>query len=835
MVLFAAFQLLQAETRAVVRIQRADSATIRKFSQNKYDIAAINPGNFIDLVVNDAEKQLLEREYPLTVTQTEEQLKEAISSNKAINGYKEYNQMLTELQQLVNAHPSILKLVNLGSSTGKLYSATGNSAYNNYQHDIWALKLSDNVNVEEDEPNFYFMGAHHAREPISMEMNLKILHALVDNYTTNSAMKQRVDNSQIWFIPLINPNGHKIVLDQTDVWWRKNIRDNNQNNLIDQGGNAYFASVDGVDLNRNYDFEWGGEGASADFDDHTYRGPSAFSEPELQAVNSILTARHFVAGISYHTYSELVLYPYGYASGINAPDHLALKSLAENMAATIPKQNGGTYTPQSSWALYPCSGTTDDYAYGKFGTFSYTIEMATEFIPPAAQSATIQQNNLAAAMLLIDRTKNSILTGKVTDGANGTPVSAEISIESIDNSTVYRAPYKSDAAFGRYYRLLMPGSYTVKVKAYGYQTRTLSGVQINNSNVTELNVQLIKDTGVTISGKVRKSSDNLPIENAMIEILNTPQAPAFTNSSGYYTMPGVSAGTYTARISAAGYQTKESQILVSISTNQFFFTLDKAPEAWTPLLSEGFESTAFPPANWQNSNPGWNSSTENHSGTRAAKTAYSPAGTRTLTTPSIQCGSSAIFDSLRLKFWWKDDDLTKIAGHDSTYLEISTNNGASWTVLAVLSDSFSSSIFKEAKVNLTACLGQSIKLRWRDKSNGSLNAYGCGLDDIVLEGKPKPSSITENGEMCKTAELYQNYPNPFNPLTKISYRLKTAGFARVTVYNAKGELLKILSEGLHNPGDHSVDFDGTALNSGLYFYKLETASTSQISRMLLLK
>ncbi len=168
------------------------------------------------------------------------------------------------------------------------------------------MKISDNVATEEDEPCIFYMGTHHAREPISLEVAMYVLNHIVNNYGTDPDITASVNNKQIWFVPLVNPNGHKIVWDNVDTWWRKNIRDNNNSNTINTG------TTDGVDLNRNYSWEWGGQGTSSDPTDLTYCGPSPTSEPEIVAMKNMLDTHHFVAGITYHSYSELVLFPYGY-------------------------------------------------------------------------------------------------------------------------------------------------------------------------------------------------------------------------------------------------------------------------------------------------------------------------------------------------------------------------------------------------------------------------------------------------------------------------------------------------------------------------------------------
>ncbi len=465
---------LVAEERMVVRFVDPDKTVLTEFNETDYDIAAFKPGEFLDLVVAKSQyEELLTRGFHITVTQTEDQLRQNLGDVRDLYGYRNYDELLEDLQEIELQYPDICKLYDIGNTRGKEYLMEGNSYYNDYNHEIWAMKVSDNVAEEEDEPSVFYMAEHHAREPISLEVNMYVLNHIISNYGSDPIITEEVNNKQIWFMPLVNPNGHKIVTDEVDLWWRKNIRDNNENGSINFGGG------DGVDPNRNYDWNWGGEGSSGDTNSETYRGPSAFSEPEIQAMRDILGSHHFVTGITYHAYSELVLFPFGYANNIQAPDHDALQELANDMAFTIPGQNGGYYDPIPSWQLYPASGTTDDYAYGEHGVFSFTIELATQFIPPASQIEGICENNLEAALILLTRVNKKALTGHITDAESGDPVVAEIYIDGIDNTGEFRKPYESDLFFGRYYRLLQMGSYDVTFSALGYETQTINNVSIS--------------------------------------------------------------------------------------------------------------------------------------------------------------------------------------------------------------------------------------------------------------------------------------------------------------------------------------------------------------------
>ena len=589
---------LVAEERMVVRFVDPDKTVLTEFNETDYDVAAFKPGEFLDLVVSKSQYgELLTRGFHITITQTEEQLKENFGEVRDLYGYRNYDELLEDLQEIESQYPDICKLYDIGNTRGKEYSMAGNSYYNDYSHEIWAMKVSDNVEEEEDEPSVFYMAEHHAREPISLEVNMYVLNHIISNYGSDPTITDEVNNKQIWFMPLVNPNGHKIVTDEVDLWWRKNIRDNNENGSINFGGG------DGVDPNRNYAWNWGGEGSSGNTNSETYRGPSAFSEPEIQAMRDILGSHHFVTGITYHSYSELVLFPFGYANNIQAPDHDALEELANEMAFAIPAAGGGYYDPMPSYELYPASGTTDDYAYGEHGVFSFTIELGTEFIPPASQIEGICENNLEAALILLTRVNKKALRGHITDAESGDPVVAEIYIDGIDNTGEFRKPYESDLIFGRYYRLLQMGSYDVTFSAVGYESTTINNVGISPLQQTVLDVELEPILMIPVTGRVTDGYTGAPIAQAHLTLSSDPDNLVYSDNSGYFSFPAVYEGTYIVYAEAENYSAAD--IPVTITVDDYFIEL----EMYT-FYTESFESNEFSDEWNSNGNAQWDFDTE---------------------------------------------------------------------------------------------------------------------------------------------------------------------------------------------------------------------------------
>jgi len=235
----------------------------------------------------------------------------------------------------------------------------------------------------------------------------------------------------------------------------------------------------------------------------------------------------------------------------------------------------------------------------------------------------------------------------------------------------------------------------------------------------------------------------------------------------------------------------------------------------------------FPPAGWTNS--GWAKGDGGSIGS-CAKAAYQPAGTKSLTTSAVMLPAEF---TAKLDYDWKNNDISKIVGHDTTFCEITNNDGTTWTKLAVLSASSPQTAYTHVNKDLEAYKGQTIKLRWRYKTNGSSSAYGAGLDEVLLS-YIGTGSINDSGSPVDFT-LLQNYPNPFNPSTTISFNLQSAFSVKLAVYNQAGAEVAVITESRLNQGAHSFNFDGSKLNSGVYYYTLTANNQQKSGKMLLVK
>lgn len=261
---------------------------------------------------------------------------------------------------------------------------------------VYWYKISDFANFDEDEPEVLYTSLHHAREPVSMMQMIFYMWYLLENYGQDEMVTYLVNNREMYFIPCINPDGYiynEINNPDGNGYWRKNRRD--------IGNNVY-----GVDLNRNYGYEWGHDnsGSSPNPNDVTYRGSEGFSEPETQAIKYFCENHNFVIALNYHTYGNVLLHPWGYESK-HTEDSLIFTGLGKLMAAE------NNYFPGLGVEAlgYDVNGDSDDWMYGdtlsKNKIFSMTPEVGTDgfwpyidLIIPQCKESILMNLTVAAAI-----------------------------------------------------------------------------------------------------------------------------------------------------------------------------------------------------------------------------------------------------------------------------------------------------------------------------------------------------------------------------------------------------------------------------------------------------
>ena len=800
-----------AGEKVLVRIETPDNYAVNKFLNGIYDVTSYIPGKYIDLVIPKESLDGLSKEFTsIKIIQTEDQIRDNLKIKKDVTGYRTYEQTVLELQQFESDNPNICKLYDIGDSWGKTYLDSGYTEYSIFDHDIWAMKISDNVETEEDEPSFYIFGIHHARELPTTEVAMGILNDLINNYGTDPDAQRRIDNSQIWFIPIMNPDGHKMVTSEFDVWWRKNIRDNNFSHTFPD-------TLEGVDPNRNYGFWWGDNSTSEDPESYNYRGPEPWSEPEIQAIRNLLDSHHFVGGISYHCYGQGVLYPFAYDFNAIPHDKLSLYELGRNIAESIITLSGTyNYLYQSINTGGANMGLLEDYAYGQHGIFAYLIEMGTEFIPPySVVQENILPNNLSGAYVLLDRANSSLLTGHISDQITKSPVVAVISVENVDGTGTFKEPYKSDLMYGRYYRFLEPGSYNVTFSAYGYIPVIVPLVSVTSTGITELNISLTPSTPANISGTVSDKDTGLPVDSACIEIYENIKT--FTDQSGSYSIDNIPYNSYEFKISSENYITQYVPLTIDGTSNAFNFQL-----AFGNI--EDFETHDFSKYRWSTGgDTDWFiSSFEPFRGDFYARSGWlNENGTYDCISELIL--NESIVSDGNISFLYK---LSDFQIGDSLIFRIDNDR------IANLKDGR----WTQKSFPITAGDHTFSWIFYKGSSWEYQTDHCACLDNIVLPGIfPAGTIETDNAVLSSDCDLYQNYPNPFNNSTAISFYIKRSDNVRLSIYNAKGEFIFNLINRKIEKGSHKITFDGRNLNSGIYFACLETGNSRVAQTMLLLK
>lgn len=251
-------------------------------------------------------------------------------------GFFTYQEFLDEIDAMHTLYPN---LISAKAPISTFTTAQGRP--------IYYLKISDNPTVDEAEPEVLYTSIHHAREPNSLSEVIFYMWYLLENYATSDEIQFLVNESEQYFVPMINPDGYNHNV-QTNPngggMWRKNRRLNS--------GGSY-----GVDLNRNYSYQWGTTGTSPNQSNDTYPGTGPFSEPETQAIKWLCEQRDFEFAFNAHTYAAEILHPVGSTTAEFAVDHNYFQAFTGYMV----QYNG--YANRKSSDLYPASGDSDDYMY----------------------------------------------------------------------------------------------------------------------------------------------------------------------------------------------------------------------------------------------------------------------------------------------------------------------------------------------------------------------------------------------------------------------------------------------------------------------------------------
>ena len=398
--------------------------TFRKLSELDIDIAGVNyTEGTVDVLLADYDFiSLKELDFSISIKETKG------VSRGPDEEYKNPEEIELILENLSVNHPHLTKKILIGKSLEG--------------RDIWALKISDNPDQEElEEPSVLFNSMHHAREVMTPEISIDIMEYLLEKYSIDPKVKKWVDNYTIWVIPMFNVDGNNKMW-KADRWWRKNTRDGH-----------------GVDLNRNYPTGWNKcNGSSGRRSSQTYRGKAPASEPETQAMMSFIEKVRPVFDISYHAYSELVIFPFG-CSGERTSTKEVVETIGKEVAQKL------NYKAGTAWELlYNADGGDIDWMYDAYQVIPYVIEVNSSkqgFQPNYKRwrDVTVEKNR-AGWMHILERLGKSAVRGQLISNSDIDDLSIIVrKSTSLDSIFLQYKPHEN----GFFHIVLNPGAYLLEI------------------------------------------------------------------------------------------------------------------------------------------------------------------------------------------------------------------------------------------------------------------------------------------------------------------------------------------------------------------------------------
>ncbi|MDP2172561.1 MAG: M14 family zinc carboxypeptidase [Candidatus Cloacimonadaceae bacterium] len=704
---------------------------------------------------------------------------------------------------------------------------------------IYAMQISDNVMQQEEEPALLFVGQVHAEEVLGVQIVMSNIHQIL-NQRYQTPFSQWIAQLDMWFVPTLNPEGHNVVTANLDTSYRKNKRDNNNNGIFDYSPLVGY-DIDGVDLNRNMDFNWVHgdslmQGGGLEVWDY-YRGPAAESESELQAIKALSDQKKFVYSIAWHSsrtgnFSEKVYYSFNWKEIRPSPDIVFFASIANGTGAQIIKEAGG-----ASYEVSPNlsrKGAFHDWMYQRYGTVQLLIEAGTRNLQPDSllMVNTVDRCKLGVWWML-NRSlpfsssvpSSSMLTGNIRDAVTNRPLEAQIIIE--EHNAPWFHPRTSHPVTGRYWRPLTTGLYTIRARKTGYYDNVINSAMVNNGSWTVRNILMQPKPASQLIGTVRSSGTPL---NGKIIIYGIETDTV--NFNGNFVHNSF-VGTYPIEISAEGYFPYIGTVELTPGQNQHQFELSPAQI----LFSENWEEGT---SNWQIQGP-WLRQNELSVSGFAITDSWGGRGLYEMNCDVWIQTASPVFiattNNVLLSF---ESHLYTEWVHDPVLVQVSTN-GVDWQTLWTKSGRHD--VFKTEYVPLSDFAGQSVWIRFRltDQSNHvELTDPGWTIDNIrIISGFSSPNEDNLNPALPLSA-LYPNFPNPFNPETTIKYSLAAQTPVSLEIFNIRGQKVRSLVNSTMRAGNHSIVWNGrddlgSSVSSGVYLYRMRAGDYDKTIKMMLMK
>ena len=642
-----------------------------------------------------------------------------IKDGSDFGGFYTYSEMLAELDEMSQLFPNLISTRSDVKDENIFSEPHPHQTYED--RFLQWVKISDNPNTNENEPEVLYTAVHHAREPASLQQLIFYMWYLLENYETDQEIRDIVDNTELYFIPCVNPDGY--VYNETDEpqgggMWRKNR-----------------FNTHGVDNNRNYSYidnngneVWNTAGTSNNTGNDTYAGTEPFSESENSAIRYFVENNDFKLALNNHTYSNLLLYPFGYDYNQFTEDN----EVFESISGLLVQENG--YENILSSELYPAAGDSDDFMYGMLTTensgtrdkiFAMTPEIGSSFWPAAA---TIE--DLCKEMLFLNLNAARLVNNYAT-------------LNEISSYTIEGLSFNSTYELQRL-GISEPGDFSV---TFVPVSDNISSVEsVNNYNQLDLGETVEGCFSITLNSNINVGDDvsyKLVLNNGafdkeyQITKIFGEYSAIFTDSEGAF---------------SGNWITNSNEWA---ETNEDYF-------------SASTSITDSPNNNYYN-----NENSVITINNEIDLSDYSYAEITFKAKWEIQSN----FDYVQLEIYSDNSDYwipqcgiyTQSGGgnHQNAYGEpLYSGNQDAWI---------------EEKISLSDYLGESILIRFKIITNGFGRRDGFYFDDLEINGISNQLNVNNN-----VNEFTYLYPNPVSNILNINTDLNDF---TVEIYSISGQLL----------------------------------------------
>lgn len=641
-----------------------------------------------------------------------------VSPQDGLTVYHSYDEVTAELSQIATDHGDIVRVQSIGKTA--------------QMRDIWAVEITDNPGVDEDEPEVLFIGNHHAREWMSVEVPMYVINFLVDQYAVNQSVKDIVDHREIWVLPTVNPDGR--VYDGGDD--PTSYRNWRKNRVLNDDGSR------GVDPNRNYGYFWGAAGASDIPSSQVYRGKYPFSEKETRAVRDFCREHDFVFAASYHSFSQLILWPWGGTDNVTASDDL-FTAVAHGMADRMTNRAGSShpgYTPTKGSNLYFTSGDTTDWLYGELGVYAFTIELYPSqfdagpevsfpyngFHPREDKVLPVCEDNLGAALYLMRIADNPYQVMNHITLSSPTPrkyINATengsfqiLLLNDGNESSLFHVSYSSIPGWSM---ALTNVSIPVPVNSTAYTTLSVDVPPSASPGTYPISVNATSLFNSSFTDTLKLEVVVPPNNDVGVSSIN-PFAARSTYPMGNYSFTST-ARNYGKNSQSSFETTIEIRELGPSTTTNLIYEDAESPSSWTVIDWDAASS----PDQWHRV------STYSHSGSYSwwvgndATGRYRDRTFQMLRSPPFSLGNVT---GATFSFYQKLN-----TEPDYDYCTVEIGYGNNWTVLASYSGNVAPT-FQPVSFDISRFVGQEkLQVRFRFTSDEGVISAGWYVDDISID------------------------------------------------------------------------------------------------------